>query len=61
MKTIIVLTAVLLLTGCTGGILMRHPDGREAECGHRWIDIDASSESRCVQDFTSQGFVRRPR
>jgi hypothetical protein len=60
MKTIIVLIGALLLAGCTQGIMMRHPDGREAECGHTWIYIGQSRELRCVQDFTSQGFVRQP-
>jgi hypothetical protein len=55
-KTIIVLMAVLLVTGCTRSIIMRHPDGRETECG----SFDKSRERQCVDDFRRQGYERQP-
>lgn len=57
--------ALLLLTGCTNAITLRHADGREAVCGpyHTGGPIGwqaAERERACVADFQRQGFERMP-
>jgi hypothetical protein len=57
------LLAALVLTGCTQGITMRHPDGRTAECGNLVFSRNsdpAVRSGRCISDFQRQGFERQP-
>lgn len=62
------LAAVVLaaLAGCTQSLIMQHPDGRTAECGHYSTHSAASTfraadrERQCVEDFRKQGFERQP-
>jgi hypothetical protein len=64
---LVVIAVALLLAGCSGSILMRHPDGREADCGG-WAYLDPSvsvripdRERHCITDYQQQGYVRVPR
>jgi hypothetical protein len=60
------LSALLLLTGCTSTIHLRHPDGRTAECGGSYAmgivpGLTAADRDRdCVRDYQRQGFERVP-
>jgi hypothetical protein len=60
------LLAALILPGCSSAIIMRHPDGREANCGNYVFLSPAVSagiparEHQCISDFEKQGFVRVP-
>lgn len=52
-----------LLAGCSRAILMRHPDGREAQCGHLYVGLDtevAAREHQCIVDYQRQGYERVP-
>jgi hypothetical protein len=67
MRTAFLLVADILGTlGCTSTILMRHPDGRVAECGGSYAfglhSMSAAERDRdCVNDFQRQGFERAPK
>ena len=58
---------LVALGGCSGGIIMRHPDGREANCGNFVFLSPAVSagvpdrERQCIEDYKAQGYVRSPR
>lgn len=60
------LLILLVLTGCSQAITMRHPDGRTASCGgYAFHAPDAQAivparEAQCVRDFKEQGFTRQP-
>jgi len=57
----------VLLAGCSSAIIMRHPDGREANCGNYVFLAPAVSagipdrERQCIEDFKAQGYVRMPK
>lgn len=65
MRKIGVLILIVVLTGCTSAILLRHSDGREATCGpYYYYGIFAFTaterEKNCVGDYQRQGFERAP-
>lgn len=53
---------LLLLGGCTAPVTMVNPKtGQTAQCGpyaNTWGTGDR--EAKCIDDYRSQGFVRRP-
>jgi hypothetical protein len=61
------LLLLLLLGGCSSAIIMRHPDGREADCGGYVFLSPAVAagvpqrERQCIEDYKAQGYVRVPR
>ena len=61
------LLVALILSGCSSAIIMRHPDGREADCGGYVFLAPAVSagvperERQCISDYSKQGYVRVPR
>jgi hypothetical protein len=55
------LAVVVLLTGCASyHIVMRHPDGRVAECNMGFGIYAPGMQRDCVKDFQRQGFERQP-
>jgi hypothetical protein len=63
---IYLLLLVVLAAGCSSAIVMRHPDGRQANCGNYVFLSPAVSagvperERQCIEDFKAQGYVRMP-
>jgi hypothetical protein len=65
-RVALALGALVLLTGCTSAIRLKHPDGRQAECGGSYAvglaqGFTAADRDRdCVRDFQRQGYERVP-
>ena len=56
------------VAGCasTDAVIMRHPDGRTAQCGPYRTDLrvgptQVALERGCIEDYQRQGFQRLPR
>jgi hypothetical protein len=55
--------AALLLTGCVGGVTLRHPGtGVTATCGKRPLmwGVGYMEHERCLDDYQRQGYQRVP-
>jgi hypothetical protein len=62
MKRALLIAAIVALSGCTQSIVMRNPTtGATAKCGPYYPQNSPAAayrETRCIEDFQRQGYVR---